>query len=340
MRGSSPCLATLATLVAVSAAAAQSPDVIWSKKVSRAAIDAVQFSPTGDLLATASVDGMVRLYRTSDGRLLGTVASHGDPALSLAFSPDGSLLATGGTDASIHLIRTSDMATLEIIAGTGFVEGLAFTPDGGTLGAALGYFSRDLRQYRASDGEMTSITLHHWGTVWSVDYSRDGRHVVTAGADGRVLLYEVPMWNPTDLQGHEGDAIAAKFSPDGNVVASAGEYEARLNLSDVATGSLLRAIDVGTIVHAIAFTPNGLVAVAGQTWPDGNGRIAFYRVEDGIQVVLVTTQTAQSVNGISVSPDGASFAYGGNDGVLVHARLGYTAPPPFRAPRLRLSSAR
>jgi WD40 repeat protein len=321
MRGISRWFAVLATVAAASAALAQSPSILWSKRVSRSAINAVQYSPTGEILATASDDGKVRLYRASDGRLLGTVASHYGSALSLAFSPDGAYLATGGGDNAIHMVRMSGFGTVYALATTGIVEGLAFTPDGQTLGAALGYFSRDLRQFRAWDGEMIAITQHHWGTVWSVDYSRDGRHVVTAGADGRVLLYGVPMWNPIDLASHEGDAIAAKFSPDSQLVASAGEYEARLNVSDVATGVLRYSIDVGTIMHAIAFTPSGLIGVAGRTWPDGNGRIAFYRLSDGGQALVFTNQTAQFVNGLSVSPDGSTFAYGRNDGVLVVANL-------------------
>jgi WD40 repeat protein len=309
------------TLGIASTSLAQTPQVIWSKRNSHSAINAVQFSPDGRYIATASDDGKVRLWDVSSGRTFGVVADHFDAALSLAFSPNGAFLATGGADDSIHLIRVSDQTTLYTIADTGFIEGLSFSPDGNTLGAALGYFSRELHQFRVSDGQLMSITHHHWGTVWSVDYSRDGSHVVTAGADGRILLYGVPMWNPTDLAGHEGDAIAAKFSPNSMYVASAGEYEAKLKLHSVATGGLLYSIDVGAIMHSISFAPDSnLIGIAGQVWPDQTGKIAFYRVSDG-SLAFGFSNVGHGVNGISVSPDNLTFAYGRDDGTLVLAKL-------------------
>jgi WD40 repeat protein len=317
------CVHCLMVLAIASTTLAQTPNVLWSRKASSSAVNAVQFSPNGKLIATAGDDGKVRLWSAFDGRSLGIVADHFDSALSLAFSPNGSLLATGGANGSIHMIRVSDQSTLYTISETGFIEGLAFTHDGGTLGAALGYFSRELRQFRVADGELISITHHHWGTVWSVDYSSDGQHVVTAGADGRVLLYDIPMWNPIDLAGHEGDAIAAKFSPNSAFVASAGEYEAKLKMHSTASSALLYSVDVGAIMHSIAFTPDGtLIGVAGQVWPAATGRIAFYRVATGTLAFAFSDHLGHSVNSISISPDGSSFAYGLDDGTVAFASMG------------------
>jgi WD40 repeat protein len=319
MRASCRWLAIIASLSAVSAILAQSPSVVWSAKT-RSAINAVQFSPNGQIIATGSDDGKVKLWNAANGKLLATVANHFDRVLSLAFSPDGSLLLTGGHDDEIHLVRMSDRSTLYTISETGFVNGLSFAADGQTFYAALGYFSRDLRQFRTADGMLWSITHHHYGEIWSVDCSRDGQHVVTAGADGKVLLYDVPMWNPTELSMHENDAIVAKFSPNSALVASAGEYEGKVKLHGVSSGALLRTIDFGATIRSISWSPNGsMVAVSGHALPSG-GRIAFYRISDGSLAASYSGGTAESVNAIAVSPGGTTFAYGRDDGALVLAR--------------------
>ncbi|NJO06776.1 MAG: hypothetical protein HC876_15350, partial [Chloroflexaceae bacterium] len=52
------------------------------------------FGPESFLLASASDDGTVRVWRTSDGSLLYNIAAHDDWVRAVAFSPDGSLLAS------------------------------------------------------------------------------------------------------------------------------------------------------------------------------------------------------------------------------------------------------
>jgi WD40 repeat protein len=55
----------------------------------------IAFSPDGAKLASASVDGTIKIWSLSSGLVCTTVAV---PARAVAFSPDGKQLATGGTD--------------------------------------------------------------------------------------------------------------------------------------------------------------------------------------------------------------------------------------------------
>lgn len=63
-------------------------------------ITSIVFTPTGTLLASASYDGIARLW-TPQGELHGVLTRHSGPIFSLKFNPKGSLLATAGSDGSV-----------------------------------------------------------------------------------------------------------------------------------------------------------------------------------------------------------------------------------------------
>jgi WD40 repeat protein len=66
----------------------------------------IRFSPRTDILASASKDGLVRLWQNGKSRPDTLILAHEGGADSLAFSPDEKLLATGGRD---NLIRLWDV---------------------------------------------------------------------------------------------------------------------------------------------------------------------------------------------------------------------------------------
>ena len=80
------------------------------------------FSPAGRMLATAGVDGAVRLLDRATGTELWQVGGRGDRLTGVAFSPDGRLLAATGTDADIRLWDLGDLLAAEIRRGSGATD--------------------------------------------------------------------------------------------------------------------------------------------------------------------------------------------------------------------------
>src|SRR5262249_31618175 len=68
-------------------------------------VTAVAFSPDGKLLATAGLDGTVRLRNPATGQAIGAPLQTGaqNGVTGMAFSPDGQLLATAGLDGTVRL---------------------------------------------------------------------------------------------------------------------------------------------------------------------------------------------------------------------------------------------
>lgn len=71
-----------------------------------AAIRSLAFSAAGDLVASASADGIVRVWSTGGGAPLAVLSGHVSDATSVAFSPSGTLIASGGGDNAIRLWGT------------------------------------------------------------------------------------------------------------------------------------------------------------------------------------------------------------------------------------------
>jgi WD40 repeat protein len=88
-----------------------------------AVLDA-DFSPDGNLLATASADRTARLWDMRTGAEAGTLAGHGAEVDSLAFSHDGKYLATASYDLTVKVwdLKTrSEVATIVTIGPDGHV---------------------------------------------------------------------------------------------------------------------------------------------------------------------------------------------------------------------------
>lgn len=72
-------------------------------------VNDVEYSPDGSLLASASNDTGVGLWRAADGAMLRMLNDHRMQATAVAFSPDGSRLASGTQDGEIILQTLEDV---------------------------------------------------------------------------------------------------------------------------------------------------------------------------------------------------------------------------------------
>lgn len=196
--------------------------VAWSPVVQH-----VGWSPTERLIATASGDATVGIWRASTGEPVARIDQHTDQVTSAAFSPTEPLLVTTSRD---QTSRVWDLSVPEsprlvaLIPDTHWVDSGSFSPDGKLLITASHDGTARVRQVSRTDQWPIVATL--WGHQLFVNtavFSPDGRLVVTASTDRTARVWDTTTWQSiATLTGHTAEVRSAEFSPDGTYIITAG----------------------------------------------------------------------------------------------------------------------
>jgi WD40 repeat protein len=154
-------------------------------------------------------------------------------------------------------------------------------------------------------------TGHH--EIASMDYSRDGRLIISAGGVS-LKLWDAETGREIKTFAGVTDVIySVVFSPDAKyVLTGCGNHLTKL--WDVTTGKEIRSFRGPTkddLIDSVAFSPDGLSFLTGGS----DKTIRLWNVATGRQIRTFTGHTAW-VNSVNFSPDGKYALSGSWDGTL------------------------
>ncbi|HEV2394038.1 MAG TPA: protein kinase [Verrucomicrobiae bacterium] len=194
------------------------------------AVNSVQFSPDGKRIVTVSQNGTAQVWDAQSGQPLTQL---GGEVNSAQFSSDGErLLTVSGSAAQVWDVR-SGLPLTEPLQHAGLVSSAQFSPDGRRIVTAAE--DGTARVWDAQTGQPLMEPLFHgWeagpgefkrsahgervvGMTWpvnSVQFSPDGKRIITAAQDGNVRIWDIapspappPSWLPQLAEAISGQTL-------------------------------------------------------------------------------------------------------------------------------------
>jgi WD40 repeat protein/predicted Ser/Thr protein kinase len=315
---------------------------------------AVAFAPDGCRLASLSAergptytgDATVRVWDVDPESTLPVLRGHTKYVYPVAYSPDGRWIASGDWNGNVRLWDAATGEPCATMSHPGYVQSLAFHPNG--LSLVTGSFGNDrlriwdpatthvLRRIPGQGPGFRFLTVSPDGSrvataadgpqlrVYDLKsgerlfkaaghplaYSPDGRWLaaVWAGETQKVALLDAKTYETvTIFSGHKRNVLSATFSPDSRRLATCSEdHTVRVWQLDSGTCQVLQGHS--DRVFAAAFHPDGKrLATAGR-----DQAVWLWDLARGKEVARLPGHTSY-VWSLAWSPDGKTLASGSGD---------------------------
>jgi WD40 repeat protein len=259
-------------------------------------VNDVAFSPNNRLIATAndaSNDGFVKLW-SREGQYLKTFTG-AKSFKKLAFSPNGQWLAAVADDYKIIIWQTSNGQVIKTLNGYQSWKSkdrreydfrdIEFSPDSKSIAAAS--TDQTIQIWSFPDGKLFQILEGHQDWVYDVQFSLDGKLIVSSGGGSDKTLR---LWKRSDgrllktIAKAHNDSFHISVSPDSKLIGTAGADQ------------IIKLWDVNNILSE----------------PEAN-----LSVSNNPSILLKSIKGHQSeFSGLSFSPDNQMIAVAGKDGIV------------------------
>ena len=302
-------------------------------------VHGLSFSRDGQYIATAAMDGMVKVWSAEPLPPYLSLEGHDQPVWAVAFSPNGDFVATGSLDQTAKIWDAKSGALLQNLNVCFPVVSLAFSRGGKRLvtvgpdnsacvwkveashkaddsppGFGVQQSSAALVAGPSYEREAAEKAPENWRTprrlqghtaaVMAVAWSPDDRWLLTASKDKSARIWDATTGAlQRTLVGHRDWVLAAVFAPNSQLVAT-GSADDVIRLWDTRSGQCLRTLTnhQGDVL-SLAFSPDGNLLASG----GADQKAWIWDVESGHQLQELSA-SANGVTSVAFSPNGTRLA--------------------------------
>jgi WD40 repeat protein len=276
-------------------------------------VHAVAFNCAGTQVAAAAGKTAI-VWNAADGKEMHKL-EHPANVAGLSFSADGTRLATAAAD---NEVRVWDLATgheLQAFFHAGPVRAVVFHPSNNAL-----LISGSVDKTVALHTMTLTRMLSTGAPLRTVAVTANGSHVLTAGDDGKIKLWNAGNGaNERTLEGG-GKGVQTLAVSKNNVLLAAGGADRIVRIFTLNDGKLLAEIKAPGDIRKLAFTPNNQTLAAACSPAEGGGVLQTWNVvfNPGQPVPAEFGKPVQTYSGAGAAGDivfdsKGSIFYSGSD---------------------------
>ena len=229
-----------------------------ASKAAEKPVVAVAFSADNKRVATAGEDNLIHLWDAELGQVIESLSGSAAPIRVLAYADSKQLVSAGDDQQAIVWDANPDWKLLARLGAPAEapldlskspfifrVLSLAFSPDGNLLATGGGEPSRsgELFVWDLAKREIIKkLPDAHSDTIFDIEFSRDGKRIVTGAADKFVKIHDITTGQFVKaFEGHTHHVLSVSWKADGSELVSAGADNA-VKVWNVSTGEQIRTV--------------------------------------------------------------------------------------------------
>lgn len=281
--------------------------------------NSVAISPDGQIIASGSGDGAIKLRNANTGKLLRLLTGHSGHVHSVAISPDGEFLVSGSGDGTIKLWNLNLGKLIRTFSGNlNHVNTVAISANGQII--ASGSSDRTVRLWNLHTGKLLYTLTGHTADVNTVAMNSCTNNplLASSGGDGTIAL-----WNPSTgrlirtITG-AGNVFSIAISPctsNNQQVIASGNDNGTIALWNQNTGKLIRTIAAHpNVVTSIAISPDGKTLVSNSS----DQIVKLWSLEGQLRRTLLgyIATDLEYINSVAFSSNGQTLISGTGEGTI------------------------
>jgi len=229
-------------------------------------VNALVYSPDGNILLTGTQDNIMRLWDADTGEMLREYAGHEDWVWDIAFSPDGTQAVSGALDGTIILwdVETGEEVQ-RFITEENEVRAVDFNSDGTQILSGGGAI---MTLWDVETGQVITTFEDGLSPIYDVDLSPSGFTALSGFEDGRIALWNVNngqslLTFDSTVGGHTDEVWTVEYTADESGFLSSSQ-DSRVLLWRFESGVPVQEFEGhSSRVTGAQFSPDGQRIVTG-----------------------------------------------------------------------------